>query len=311
VPRPAFDALLDERATELGGRRVPARAKIERVGEDGLRLADETLALAPWLNGRQPDLLVDSTGRSRLFARTLEIPSDLGPRRDVAYFAHYHGFKEKEPRGQVIIGRLAHGWSWRIPLRDCLSVGVVMNKDDAAPLGATPEERLEAAIAQDPVLAEAGPERQRITEVATYTNYQLVSQRGFGPGWVMTGDAFGFVDPMLSPGLWLALHSAEILTEHLDDLPSYGRQIHELIRAWMELIEYYYNGKMFAMYHTGMDIERKFPVKATRILHKHIETQIACMASGASTLSRYSRGMVKFMSKHGIWKSDPGTLAIR
>jgi hypothetical protein len=119
------------------------------------------------------------------------------------------------------------------------------------------------------------------------------------------------VDPMLSPGLWLALHSAEILTEHLDDLPSYGRQIHELIRAWMELIEYYYNGKMFAMYHTGMDIERKFPVKATRILHKHIETQIACMASGASTLSRYSRGMVKFMSRHGIWKADPEALAIR
>jgi len=159
VPRPAFDALLDERATELGARRVPARARIERAGEEGLRLADETLALAPWLGGRQPDLLVDSTGRSRLFARTLEIPSDLGPRRDVAYFAHYHGFKDKEPSGQVIIGRLAHGWSWRIPLRDCVSVGVVLNKDDAAPLGATPEERLENAIAQDPVLAEAGTDR--------------------------------------------------------------------------------------------------------------------------------------------------------
>jgi flavin-dependent dehydrogenase len=223
VPRPAFDALLDERATELGARRVRARAKIERVGEDGLRLSDETLALAPWFNGRQPDLLVDSTGRSRLFARTLEIPSDLGPRRDVSYFAHYHGFKDREPRGQVIIGRLNRGWSWRIPLRDCISVGVVMNKDDAAPLGATPEERLENAIAQDPVLAEAGTQRQRITEVATYTNYQLVSQRGFGPGWVMTGDAFGFVDPMLSPGLWLALRSAELLTENLDNLPSYAR----------------------------------------------------------------------------------------
>jgi flavin-dependent dehydrogenase len=311
VPRPAFDALLDERATQLGARRVPARAKLERVGEEGLRLSDETLALAPWLNGRQPDLLVDSTGRSRLFARTLDIPADLGPRRDVAYFAHYHGFKEKEPRGQVIIGRLAHGWSWRIPLRDCVSVGVVMNKDDAAALGGAPEERLENAIAQDPVLAESGSNRQRITEIATYTNYQLVSRRGFGPGWVMTGDAFGFVDPMLSPGLWLALRSAELLTENLDNLSSYARQINELIRAWMELIEYYYNGKMFAMYHTGMALERKYPVKASKVIHKHIETQIACMASGASTLSRYSRGMVKFMARHGIWKSDPAALAIR
>jgi flavin-dependent dehydrogenase len=311
VPRPAFDALLDDRAAELGARRVKTRAKIERRDDQGLRLADETLALAPWLKGKQPDLLVDSTGRSRLFARTLDIPSDVGSRRDVAYFAHYHGFEEKEPRGQVIIGRLAHGWSWRIPLRDRLSVGVVMNKDDAAPLGDTPEERLEAAIAQDPVLAHAGANRKRISEVATYTNYQLVSQRGFGPGWVMTGDAFGFVDPMLSPGLWLALRSAELLTENLDNLPSYSRQIHELIRAWMELIEYYYNGKMFAMYHTGMALERKYPMKASKLIHKHIETQIACMATGASTLSRYSRGMVKFMSRHGIWKADPEALAIR
>ena len=311
VPRPAFDALLDARATELGARRVPARARIERVGEDGLRLSDESLALAPWLQGRQPDLLVDSTGRSRLFARTLEIPADVGPRRDVAYFAHYHGFEDEEPRGQVIIGRLARGWSWRIPLRDRISVGVVMNKDAAAPLGATPEERLEAAIARDPVLAEAGTQRERITEVATYTNYQLVSQRGFGPGWVMTGDAFGFVDPMLSPGLWLALRSAELLTGNLDDLPSYARQINELIRAWMELIEYYYNGRMFAMYHTGMAIERQYPFAATKLVHKHIETQIACMASGASTLSRYSRGMVKFLSRRGIWQSDPEALAIR
>ena len=311
VPRPAFDALLDARAIELGAKRVPLRAKIEREGTDGLRLSDETLASAPWLEGKQPDLLVDATGRSRLFARTLEIPANIGPRRDVAYFAHYDGFEDREPRGQVIIGRLACGWSWRIPLRDRLSVGVVMNKDVAAELGATAEERLENVIARDPVLASAGRNRRRITEVATYTNYQLVSQRGFGPGWVMVGDAIGFVDPMLSPGLWLALRSAELLTDHLDNLSSYTRQMNELIHAWMELIEYYYNGKMFAMYHTGMELGRKYPIKASKIIHKHIETQIACMASGASTLSRYSRGMVKFMSRHGIWKSDPAALAIR
>ena len=144
------------RAIELGAKRVPVRAKIERDGEDGLRLSDETLAQAAWLEGKQPDLLVDATGRSRLFARTLEIPAKIGSRRDVAYFAHYQGFEDREPRGQVIIGRLACGWSWRIPLRDRLSVGVVMNKDAAAEMGATAEERLENVIARDPVLASAG-----------------------------------------------------------------------------------------------------------------------------------------------------------
>jgi 2-polyprenyl-6-methoxyphenol hydroxylase-like FAD-dependent oxidoreductase len=80
APRPAFDNLLDQRATELGVKRAKVRAKIERVDGDGLQLAAETLEHAPWLKGRQPDLLVDSTGRGRLFARTLEIPADLGPR---------------------------------------------------------------------------------------------------------------------------------------------------------------------------------------------------------------------------------------
>ncbi len=235
-PRPAFDRLFEERADELGARRAKVRAKIERVGRDGVQLAAETLAEAPWLGGRQPDLLVDSTGRTRLFARTLEIPAEVGPRKDVAYFAHYEGFIDHPIRGQVVIGRMDHaGWSWRIPLRDCLSVGIVLNKDEATPLGATPEERLEAAIARDSRLSAAGQNRRRISEVAVYTNYQLVSERGHGPGWVMTGDAFGFVDPMLSPGMWLALRSAEILSENLDNLPAYTREMRKLIKSWMDL----------------------------------------------------------------------------
>ncbi|MGD0615574.1 MAG: tryptophan 7-halogenase, partial [Verrucomicrobiota bacterium] len=300
-PRPAFDRLFDARADELGAKRVRARAKIERVGLDGLRLAGETLAQAPWLRGRQPDLLVDSTGRSRLFARTMEIPSEVGPRKDVAYFAHYEGFIEEPPRGQVIIGRLAAGWGWRIPLRDCLSVGVVMNKEDAAQLGTTAEERLEAAISRDPVLAAAGKGRRRITEIATYTNYQLVSDRGHGPGWVMTGDAFGFVDPMLSPGVFLALHSAEILVEHLDDLPSYSREMRRLIKAWMVLIQFFYDGRLFAMYHSGMELERKLPNRIVQSLHRFFDRKVAAMASGATTTSRFGHGMLQIMSVPGSW----------
>jgi flavin-dependent dehydrogenase len=311
APRPAFDRLFDERADELGAKRARVRAKIERVGQDGLRLAEETLAQAPWLGGRQPDLLVDSTGRSRLFARTMEIPAEVGPRKDVAYFAHYEGVAGCEPPGQVIIGRLAAGWGWRIPLRDCVSVGVVMNKDDAAQLGATPEERLEAAIDRDPVLAAAGKGRRRITEIATYSNYQLVSDRGHGPGWVMTGDAFGFVDPMLSPGMYLALHSAELLSESLDNLPAYSREMRKLIKAWMVLIEYFYDGRIFSIYHGGMAFEQRFPSKVTAALHRMCDREIARMASGLCTTSRFGHGMLQFLSHPAAWKSNPAALAIR
>jgi len=310
APRPAFDNLLDERATELGVKRARVRAKVERKG-NGLRLADETLAQAPWLNGLQPDLLVDCTGRGRLFARTLEIPADIGPRKDVAYFAHYEGCDDPTPRGQVIIGRLANGWCWRIPLRDRLSIGVVLNKDDAAKFGATPGERLESIINADPLLAAAGRNRRRVSEVATYTNYQLLSKRGHGPGWVMTGDAFGFVDPMLSPGMWLALYSAELLVEHLDNLPAYSRQMRKVIKAWMGLIQYFYDGRIFAMYKTGMFFEQKFPGKISMTMHKFFDRKIACMASGATTTSRFGHGMLQIMARPASWKTNPATLAIR
>ena len=311
APRPALDNLFDARADELGVKRVRARAKIERAGPDGLRLADENLAQAPWLRGRQPDLIVDSTGRSRLFAHTMGIPAEVGPRKDVAYFAHYEGFAENQPRGQVIIGRLAEGWSWRIPLPGRLSVGVVMNQDAAAQLGATPEERLEAAIGRDPRLAAAGPNRRRLTGIFTYTNYQLVSSRGHGPGWAMAGDAFGFVDPMLSPGVHLALHSAELLSENLDNLAAYSHEMRKLIRAWMGLIEYFYNGRIFALYQSGMKFERKFPGRITGALHVFFNGKVACMAAGATTASRFGHGMLEIMSRPAAWLTDPAALAIR
>jgi flavin-dependent dehydrogenase len=311
APRPAFDRLLDERADELGAKRVRVRAKVERKDGDRLQLAEETLSQAPWFNGRQPDLLVDATGRNRLFARTLEIPADIGPRKDVAYFGHYEGFVEQSPRGQVVIGRLANGWCWRIPLRDRLSVGVVMNKDDAAQFGTGPEERLEGVIDHDPVLAAAGRNRRRLTEVVTYTNYQLVSRRAHGPGWVMSGDALGFVDPMLSPGMWLALRSAELLAERLDDLPAYAREMRKLIKAWMGFIEYFYDGRIFAMYKTGMFVEQKFPGKIAATMHDFFNRKIACMAAGATTTSRFGHGMLQIMSRPAAWKTDPAMLAIR
>ena len=310
-PRPALDSLLDKRAGELGAKRASVRAKIERVNGNQLRLADETLAQAPWLKGKQPDLLVDATGRNRLFARTLEIPSELGPRKDVAYFAHYENCELPTPKGQVIIGRLENGWAWRIPLRDCLSIGVVLNKDDAAKFGTTPEERLEGIINNDPRLAAAGAKRRRITEVETYANYQLVSTVGHGPGWVMVGDAFGFVDPMLSPGMWLALRSAELLADTMDDLPAYSNEMRKLIKSWMAFIEYFYNGRIFAMYKTGMFFEKKFPGKLSDSMHQFFNSTIACMAAGQTTTSLFGHALLRCCATPSSWKTNPATMAIR
>ena len=218
IPRPRFDDALLAKAVAAGAHQVVARARLEPAARGGaeLALAPETLAAAPTLGGRQPDLIVDATGRARLAARVLRIPARVGPRNDVAHFAHFEECRWDDAPGQVIIARLQAGWSWCIPLKDRLSVGIVVGREDAARLGRIPAGRLERAIAVDAWLSAIAGGGRRVTSVATYSNYQLISQRGYGPGWVMVGDAFGFVDPMLSPGVFLALRSAELVAEALN-----------------------------------------------------------------------------------------------
>lgn len=315
VPRPAFDELLSDRAAELGVSKVRHRARVLPDGNGGLQLSEESLAAASALEGKQPDWLIDASGRNRLFARTLDLPAEKGPRQDVAYFAHYQGCHHPKEAGQVIITRLEHGWSWRIPLPgDLLSIGVVLNRDVANALGESAEERLEAAIKMDPYLAKAAAEATRVTPVKTYANYQLVSKQAYGPGWIQLGDAYGFVDPMLSPGLFMAMESADLLANEFIKYPDgpptralqrYQRRFDDWLAAWTELIELFYDGRIFSLQAAGDKIMEMHANPVALMLQKHMNSHIACMAAGAWTTRPYSRRLLKFTSKHLIWGVAP------
>jgi flavin-dependent dehydrogenase len=329
IPRPRFDEAVLAKAIASGARRVVARARLEPAAREGveLALAPETLEAAPHLGGRQPDLIVDATGRARQGARTLKIGAQVGPRDDVAHFAHYVGCRWDDVAGQVLIARLRAGWSWCIPLKDRLSVGIVLGREDAARLGRTPAERLARAIEEDPWLSTIAGAATQVTSVATYSNYQLVSDRGHGPGWVMVGDTFGFVDPMLSPGVFLALHSAEMVAEALapfvrrGTVPPpealsaafrpYATMQGRLIAAWTELVATLYDGRMPALFRAGRDWMAAGTNALKSAAQHHIERHIALQASGMGTLRRYSRGLLRFMGRHGLRGVEPTDLAIR
>ena len=329
IARPQFDDAVLAKAVAAGVHRVVAHARLEPgAGTEGeLRLDPQTLAAAPRLSGRQPDLIVDATGRTRHGARALGIRAHLGPRKDVAHFAHFENFRWEEPPGQVLIARGAAGWSWCIPLEDRLSVGIVLGQEDAAALGRTPEERLQRAIAKNPWLAGIVGDGKRVTGVATCANYQLISERGFGPGWVMAGDAFGFVDPMLSPGVFLALRSAELIaeavtpflrrqvvpspTELASALRSYAARQTAMLSAWSELVAHLYDGRMVALLQAGRDFMDGRSGVLKTVMQNHIERHIAIQASGAATTSRYSRGLLRLLSRYGLRGIEPAPLAIR
>src|SRR5262245_2110004 len=305
IPRPQFDDVVLARAVASGVARVVTHARLEPTGENGreLALAPETLAAAPSLGGRQPDLVVDATGRARLGARALGIGAHFGPRKDVAHFAHFENFAWDDEPGQVLIRRLDAGWSWCIPLRERLSIGIVLGRDDAARLGTSPAERLERAIATDPWLSTIGAGSKRVTSVATYANYQLISHSGLGPGWVMVGDAFGFVDPMLSPGVLLALRSAELVADALapfarsDQAPAlgeleaalrpYAAKQTAMLNAWLDLVATFYDGRMAALFRAGRDWMAVGTNAIKNVAQNHIERHIALKASGRGQRGRW------------------------
>jgi len=321
VPRREFDDLVHETALKAGVRHVPCEVKLETrmldSGEVVPVLSDETLKLIPEWNGQQPDLLIDASGRRRLFAKLLNLEASLGPRKDVSHFAHFEGCEMPKPAGQTVITRLKHGWSWRIPLPGRLSVGVVLNKEDAKSYGSTPEEQLNGVIDANPVLAKACSQRKRVSTLATYANYQLISHRGCGANWVAVGDAYGFVDPMLSPGLCMAMTSAEKLADtileggHLrEGFERYLSWFRKMLAAWQELIDYFYDGRMFAMFKTGNDMNMKYPGKISMIMQRHIEKNLAGMAGGEYTARAYSRNLLRFMGSYGIRGYEPKDYAI-
>ena len=298
VARPAFDHIIEECASSAGVKRIFHSAKIVAHG-DTLKLASETLASSNLWNGNQPDLIIDASGRRRVIARLLDIGAHLGPRRDVSHFAHYEGFSPEMPRGQVRINRLKNGWAWRIPLQGKMSFGVVMDQKAAAELGGTADERLDAAMKTDPQLSQETEGARQVCEAQTYANYQLVSSRGAGENWASIGDAFGFVDPMLSPGMMLALQSAEMLDKYLSEHPLkealeiYSSKIFENLQAWRDLIDYFYDGRIFELHDHGREFESKFPYLPLGFIESFMSRNMSGMASGFTTSSRWSWGVLK------------------
>jgi flavin-dependent dehydrogenase len=331
IPRPRFDEAMLAKAIASGVRHVSVRAQLHPLDASAtgaeLALAPETLAAAPALGGRPPHLIVDATGRARQVARVLAIPAQLGPRKDVAHFAHFEGFYWDDAPGQVLIARAEAGWSWCIPLQERLSIGIVLGQDDAARLGRLPEERLERAIGTDPWLSFIAGNARRVTSVATYSNYQLISERGHGRGWVMAGDAFGFIDPMLSPGVFLALRSAELLADALTPwlrrrtvpsptevdaaLTSYSNRQREMLSAWFELVAYLYDGRLGALMQAGQLWKKSWPRFLNDVAESYIGRRVGLLASGAATTSRYNRSFLRFMSRHALLGVDPKDFAIR
>jgi flavin-dependent dehydrogenase len=283
VERAEFDRMLLENAASRGVD-VRTGAKVERVLFDGRETsprasgptAGPAEGRATGVRGSYDDgrefqiscnVVVDASGLSSILARQLGI-ARKDPKLDkAAVYAHFEG-AHRDPGidegATLVISTKEHrGWFWYIPLsRDRVSVGVVASARDLLKDRGPPEKVLETEISECAAVRERVAKARRVSPVRVTGDYTWRSRRCAGDGYVLIGDAFGFIDPIYSSGVLLALKSGELAAEAIaqafkaEDLSAsrlacYGYPLVEGMEALRKLVYAYYTpGFSFAEFVT-------------------------------------------------------------
>jgi flavin-dependent dehydrogenase len=301
VPRERFDATLQACARKSGAHVVEGSARLVASDAGTLALDPAASAEATAVLGRAPDFVVDATGRARSGARVLRLPTDEGPRRDDALFAHWEGVP-LERAGHVHSDRLSRGWCWRIPLPGRVSMGIVAPRDALREHGDDPEAQYRAVCAAEPHLVALTKDARRISGVARYSNYQLTTDRATGPGWALVGDAFGFVDPVFSSGLFLAMQGAASLADALVSrlpgaLSRYERSHRRHLRAWRDAVDLFYDGRFFALLRLRSERPGRGP---KRLIHDHVSRHVPRIFTGEGSAGGYAPHLLDFVAEHAL-----------
>jgi flavin-dependent dehydrogenase len=213
VWRQDFDMMLFRHARESG---ADAREghEVVQVEQRGPR---ETLVTVRTDAGTSYQLraryLVDASGRDTFLSAKKRLRRKNDQHQSAAIFGHFRNV-ERRPgadEGNISIYSFAHGWMWMIPLpQGVMSVGAVCRPEYLKQRRGSPREFLLQTLQGNAALWKRMSAAELIgDEVRVTGNYSYDSRQMGGPGWVMIGDAFAFLDPVFSSGVYLAMSGAE------------------------------------------------------------------------------------------------------
>jgi len=220
VWRQDFDKMLYEHAAECG---ADAREghEVRRVEQRGPR---ESLLEVRTDDDReytiQARYVVDASGRDALLSSSRKLRRKNSQHQSAAIFGHFRGAGTRagEDAGNISIYSFEHGWMWMIPLPGgVMSVGAVCRPDYLRQRKGRTVEFLFDTLKLSPALWQRVQHAELIdNEVRVTGNYSYDSTCMGGPGWILVGDAFAFLDPVFSSGVYLATSGAEKAVEVVD-----------------------------------------------------------------------------------------------
>ena len=222
VERMEFDQMLFENA-QAEGVTTLEETKVIRLLKD-----DEGRVTGVKAKGRDGELdyfsklVIDCTGRDAMTAAK-EGWRERDPQLNkIAMWTYYKGAVRDEglAAGSTTVAYIPErGWFWYIPLKnDIVSLGVVAERDY---LYRDPEVRDPGAIMDREILENQWIKdhlepAEQFGEYWVTGEYSYRTRHGAADGVVLAGDAFGFLDPVFSSGVFLALKSGEMVADAAD-----------------------------------------------------------------------------------------------
>jgi flavin-dependent dehydrogenase len=244
VRRSVFDHLLLRNAARKGATVLQGRcarqvtfsehfggARVQSVGPGG--------ALQEW----QGRMLIDASGRETFLGNRFRIKQKNPHHASAAVYGHFVDAERLagSREGDITIFWFEHGWFWFIPLADgTTSVGAVCwpyyLKSRKKPVPAF----FADTIALCPRLASRLAKATRVDDVHTTGNYSYSCTRAHGgaeqASYVMVGDAFAFIDPVFSSGVFLAMNSAFLAVDAVATCLDQPAQTSRALQAYERLL---------------------------------------------------------------------------
>lgn len=273
VKRADFDLLLLDHARACGVD-VRERSQVTRVD-----VSDKTRVVVETAGGQthQARFVVDAAGHGTFLGQKIGEKSDVAELKRVAVFSHYRNVLREEGRegGNTVVVVLRDAWFWLIPLsEEVMSVGLVLDREHFLRCGLEPLALLERTIAATAYAADRMKNAERIMEVKVRRDFSYRIKSIAGENFVMAGDAAGFLDPIFSTGVMLAMNSgaraADAVVEKLERgsmklLNRYTRDSQLSIDRYFRFISNFYKREFLEMF-LSPDPPRMFFFPIIRVL---------------------------------------------
>lgn len=239
VERAEFDKMLFDNAADKGATCLDNTRVVDVVfqGEQIESINLQTRGNIP--QKVTAKVVIDATGQQALLATKLGLRRINPDLRKAAIWQHFQGAYRDEEGGGVktviMHTEEKQSWFWYIPqANDIVSVGVVGDNDYLLKGRGTPAEIFAAEMEKCSTLKCWLHDAESMDDLQVAKEFSYSTERSAGPGWVLVGDAWGFIDPVYSSGVYFALKSAELAADSVIDALKSNDLSEEKIGDWIQ-----------------------------------------------------------------------------